>query len=747
MKSDEMLALVGGDLKLSRDLSGGSFGALFSDEASRAELQQAMLAHLNDEYGRTPPSQSRPKMMQESTPAVPAVPSTSEAAALSAQSHAQAAVAEGWLGLDRPRGRASLPYHTWAGGFGGALLRPAEPRVEGSGGNGAMSAPPLPCASGMCAPYPIDSTLRGTSTGAPYLGTSHDRVQPRSMSTVHTRVTSDRVRDDSGDVEMSHDAKAGDVNGQCAAASERTSTAGAAPLCAGVAASSLEPPVVPTHAMPRAIESNSRGLARTGLRAASLAPASAPMPASRDSSHRSATLPSSFPRVEGEPRLSSSLPMPMGLGMGLVSTFQGAGALSLLPPGLCGLALDAGIGSSLGARLARDIRRATVGHAIGGSKASIGVSGSSGDVCGRGDVDAIGLSNAGVGVASGSAKAQNCTNPCRNDMGDHMSKCGPSKDGLEGGVATGLGLPGGLTGRLAGGLASSFGSGVHGSLGALGGPVPGLHPSITQQPNGANATLVGLAHEAAVASAAASAASALSGGRSARPNSGAHVAAAAAASAASRLIHAEAEASGAARGSTRASSINRRAWSAEEDDTIRACVDQMGMRWRQIAPLLPGRSDDSVRNRWKRLKEEADAAALRSNPGSILSNESNGDGSSGDESGNGRLIRKRPLTDEAPAASKRHASKAVKDGTNAKAIADADGEAGQRISWSPHEDQVIVRAVQELGPRWCAVAARLPSRTDQAVRNRWNRLQQRARVQARTMLNAFQGRSAGAPTA
>ena len=48
---------------------------------------------------------------------------------------------------------------------------------------------------------------------------------------------------------------------------------------------------------------------------------------------------------------------------------------------------------------------------------------------------------------------------------------------------------------------------------------------------------------------------------------------------------------------------------------------------------------------------------------------------------------------------------------------------------------MIVRAVQELGPRWCAVASRLPSRTDQAVRNRWNRLQQRARVQARAAAN------------
>jgi hypothetical protein len=58
-----------------------------------------------------------------------------------------------------------------------------------------------------------------------------------------------------------------------------------------------------------------------------------------------------------------------------------------------------------------------------------------------------------------------------------------------------------------------------------------------------------------------------------------------------------------------------------------------------------------------------------------------------------------------------------------------------RTSWSALEDEVIVRAVRELGPRWCAVAARLPARTDQAIRNRWNRLQQRARVQARQAEN------------
>ena len=163
------------------------------------------------------------------------------------------------------------------------------------------------------------------------------------------------------------------------------------------------------------------------------------------------------------------------------------------------------------------------------------------------------------------------------------------------------------------------------------------------------------------------------------------------------------------------------------------------MRWRLIAPLLPGRSDDSVRNRWKRLKEEADERLGRQ----AAANGGNDDDEyPGDYvSSSGRAV-KRTQSDETAgySSNKRHAAKPKR--TQSLDDDEDGGEGGQRVSWSSYEDQVIVRAVQELGPRWCAVAARLPSRTDQAVRNRWNRLQQRARVQARTMLNAFQQQQA-----
>ena len=47
----------------------------------------------------------------------------------------------------------------------------------------------------------------------------------------------------------------------------------------------------------------------------------------------------------------------------------------------------------------------------------------------------------------------------------------------------------------------------------------------------------------------------------------------------------------------------RKSWLESEDQMIVDSVQAMGFRWRLIAGMLPGRSDDSVRNRWNRLQE------------------------------------------------------------------------------------------------------------------------------------------------
>ena len=194
-------------------------------------------------------------------------------------------------------------------------------------------------------------------------------------------------------------------------------------------------------------------------------------------------------------------------------------------------------------------------------------------------------------------------------------------------------------------------------------------------------------------------------------------AAAAAAQAASQLMHAEAEAGSDGRDSTgRPTNLGypseaagevlqqmlvgcppppraeRKTWSAEEDAAIHSLIAQHGTRWRAIAPHLAGRSDDSVRNRWKRISEE----------------------------------RGLKVPDSAPVV--QHSATPT-----VKATPKQSSSTGARSSWSRSEDQAIVNAVREFGPRWCSVATCLPQRTEQAVRNRWNRLQQRARVQARAL--------------
>merc|ERR1719424_408238 len=313
MKSDEMLALVGGDHMLTKDQStgsfGGSFSALFSDEASRAELQQAMLAHFSEEDGRTPPSQSRPRAAHGATPPVPLVPSTSEATGLSAQSpqpqghssQAHPAIAEGWIGIDRHRARASLPLTGWASGLCGFGLRSAEPRVEGSGAGGTTSSASLACTSApFCAPTAavalVESMTRssgsGTSSsnGALYRGASQHRTQPRPFSTAPSTLQPECRRANGepaaswGDLarDSAHELGDGAVR-ICAgedAAAANTGTVGsfATHSSADVPALGVEPSIAPTHAAPR-------GPGRIASRAAGLAPASAlPMPSSCSSS-------------------------------------------------------------------------------------------------------------------------------------------------------------------------------------------------------------------------------------------------------------------------------------------------------------------------------------------------------------------------------------------------------------------------------------------------------------------------------
>ena len=101
-------------------------------------------------------------------------------------------------------------------------------------------------------------------------------------------------------------------------------------------------------------------------------------------------------------------------------------------------------------------------------------------------------------------------------------------------------------------------------------------------------------------------------------------------------------------------------------------VAELGQKWRAIAGRLPGRSDDAVRNRWKRL---AKARPSPNDPeGAFLSAKPR------------EPIRRPP-----------------------------------RAAWSLEEDQTIVEMVERLGFKWGKIEQVLEGRTSHAIRNRFYR--------------------------
>ena len=68
-----------------------------------------------------------------------------------------------------------------------------------------------------------------------------------------------------------------------------------------------------------------------------------------------------------------------------------------------------------------------------------------------------------------------------------------------------------------------------------------------------------------------------------------------------------------------------------------------------------------------------------------------------------------------------------------------------RLAWSPAEDALILRAVEQLGPKWRKIAALLPKRSDDAVRNRWRRLSEAQRTVGAAAATTAAAAAPGAP--
>lgn len=144
-------------------------------------------------------------------------------------------------------------------------------------------------------------------------------------------------------------------------------------------------------------------------------------------------------------------------------------------------------------------------------------------------------------------------------------------------------------------------------------------------------------------------------------------------------------------------------WTPREDAVlIEAVKTYKGRAWKQVAQLLPGRTHSQVAHRWQKVLDPS----LHKGAWSPEEDE--------------RLVEAVGVLGEG------HWSKiAARVGTrNGKQCRERwRNQLNPRVDkrpWSPEEDAVVVGMVREMGQRWSEIARRLPGRSENAVKNRWN---------------------------
>ena len=151
--------------------------------------------------------------------------------------------------------------------------------------------------------------------------------------------------------------------------------------------------------------------------------------------------------------------------------------------------------------------------------------------------------------------------------------------------------------------------------------------------------------------------------------------------------------------------VPRLVWQQWEDDLILKTVAELGPKWRKVASLLAHRSDDAVRNRWHRLSNAASNANSQPNP------------ETGEQGGQSNVYR----CSRCGQPKRNHRCTAPDLGKEFER-AEPKPQAESRLGWSRHEDEIILSAVNEFGPKWVEICQRLRGRTEHAARNRYHRL-------------------------